>query len=86
MAERVRVVVISAILAHSAWHWMTARFAVLREYQFVWPALDASLLAGVLRGLMLLLIVLGVAWGLSGVLSRLAGRPGIAKRESGIGS
>jgi hypothetical protein len=39
-----------------------------------------------MRGLMLLLIILGVVWALSGVLSRLAGRPGIAKGESGIGS
>jgi hypothetical protein len=85
VAERVGVIIISAILAHSAWHWMTARFAVLREYRFVWPAFDASLIAGVLRGLMLLLIVLGVAWALSGVLSRLAGS-GIRKRESGISS
>ena len=72
VAERVGVIVISAILAHSAWHWMTARFAVLREYRFVMPALDANFLAGLLRGLMLLLIVLGVVWALSGVLSRLA--------------
>lgn len=81
MAERVGVIVISAILAHSAWHWMTARFATLREYRFVMPALDANFLAGVLRGLMLLLIVLGVVWALSGVLSRLA-RP-VDRRISG---
>jgi hypothetical protein len=72
MAERVGVIVISAILAHSAWHWMTARFGTLREYRFVMPALDATFLAGLLRGLMLLLIVLGAVWALSGVLSRLA--------------
>jgi hypothetical protein len=72
VAERLGVIVISAILAHSAWHWMTTRFATLREYRFVMPALDANFLAGLLRGLMLLLIVLGVAWALSGVLSRLA--------------
>ena len=75
VAERVGVVVISAILAHSAWHWMTARFATLREYRFVMPVLDASFLAGLLRGLMLLLIVIGAAWALSGVLSRLARTP-----------
>ena len=72
VAERVGVIVISALLAHSAWHWMTARFATLREYRFVMPALDATFLAGLLRGLMLLLFVLGVVWALSGVLSRLA--------------
>jgi hypothetical protein len=80
VAERIGVIIISAILAHSAWHWMTARFAVLREYRLTRPAMDAVLLAGLLRWLMLLLIVLGVAWALSGALSRLA-RP--AKRRPG---
>jgi hypothetical protein len=80
VAERMGVIIISAILAHSAWHWMTARFAVLREYRLTRPAMDALLLAGVLRWLMLLLIVLGVAWALSGTLSRLA-RP--AERRVG---
>ena len=86
VAERLGVIVISAVLAHSAWHWMAGRFAVLREYRFVWPALDATLLAGLLRGLTLLLIVLGLAWALSGALSRLArsGPPGIRNRKSGI--
>ena len=85
VAERVGVIVISAILAHSAWHWMTSRFAVLREYRFTWPALDASFVAGTLRGLMLLLIVLGAGWAVSGVLSRLARpQPAITNRESGI--
>jgi len=73
MTERTGVILISAILAHSAWHWMTARFAVLREYRMAWPAMDAGLLAGLLRWLMLLLIVLGVGWALSGALARLAG-------------
>jgi hypothetical protein len=93
VAERVGVIVISAILAHSAWHWMTSRFATLREYRFVMPALDATFLAGLLRAVMLLLIVVGAMWALSGLLSRLARpsrigtrEPGMAKPESGISS
>jgi hypothetical protein len=34
--------------------------------------LDAALLAGVMRGLMLLLIVAGAAWGLAALKGRLA--------------
>ncbi len=93
VAERVGVIVISAILAHSAWHWMTSRFATLREYRFVMPALDATFLAGLLRAAMLLLIVVGAMWALSGLLSRLARpsrigtrEPGMVKPESGISS
>jgi hypothetical protein len=88
VAERVGVIIISAILAHSAWHWMTARFAVLREYRLTRPVVDASTVAGLLRWLMLLLIVLGAGWLLSGAWSRLArtAPPGIGKREPGIGT
>ncbi|HEX6314456.1 MAG TPA: HupE/UreJ family protein [Gemmatimonadaceae bacterium] len=84
VAERVGVIVISTIIAHSAWHWMTSRFAILREYRFTAPVLDAAFIAGLLRGLMLLLIVLGVVWGLSGPFSRLARVAGTGRRDAGI--
>jgi hypothetical protein len=84
--ERLGGIIISAILAHSAWHWMSARFTVLRAYEIRWPALDAALFAGVLRGLMLLLIVIGVGWLFSGVLTRLTSPARIGNRESGIRS
>jgi hypothetical protein len=70
--ERVGGIVISAILAHSAWHWMTERAGELRQYQFSWPILDIAFLASVLRWMMLLLIVVGVGWLVSGTLGRLA--------------
>jgi hypothetical protein len=60
---------------------MTSRFAVLREYQLTWPTVDATTLAGLLRWLMLLLIVLGAGWALSGTLTRLA-RPGDPKANA----
>lgn len=84
VAERVGVVVLSAILAHSAWHWMTARVTVLRAYRIQWPAFDAAFLSGLLRALLLLLIVGGAGWLLSGVASRLGRLTGIGSRESGI--
>ena len=84
--ERMGGIVISAILAHSAWHWMSARFATLRAYEVRWPALDAALLASVMRGLLLLLIVLGIGWLVSGALTRLTQPPNIGNRESGIPS
>ncbi len=72
--ERVGGIIVSAILAHSAWHWMAERAAVLREYRFTWPVLDAATAATAMRWLMLLLIVVGVGRAMSGVWSRL-GRP-----------
>jgi hypothetical protein len=71
VAERMGTIVLSALVAHSAWHWMGDRWSVLREYRVQWPTLDLMLLASAMRGLMLLAIIGGVAWVLSGVLERL---------------
>lgn len=80
--ERMGGIIVSAILAHSAWHWMTARGSELMQYQFTRPVVDASLAAAVLRWLMLLLIVLGAGWLLSNTLARLA-RPARGDVELG---
>jgi hypothetical protein len=34
--ERIAVIVISVIVAHTAWHWMADRYAVLKEFGFRW--------------------------------------------------
>ncbi|MDQ5840132.1 MAG: HupE/UreJ family protein, partial [Chloroflexota bacterium] len=70
--ERIGIVLLSAVVAHSAWHWMSARGSTLRQYQFEWPALDAVFLAGAMRALMLVLIVAGAAWLMFGLARRLA--------------
>jgi len=72
VAERIGGILVSAIIAHSAWHWMTSRAADLRQYRFTWPSLDVATAAAAVRWLMLLLIVVGAGWALSGVWSRLA--------------
>jgi hypothetical protein len=66
-AERAATIVLSALVAHTAWHWMTERWAVLRAYQ--WPAADAATLAGVLRWITLAVIAAALVW-LFGVLRR----------------
>jgi HupE/UreJ protein len=71
--ERTGTIVLSALVAHGGWHWMTERAARLGQFPFQWPAVDAALLAGLLRWLMLLVAAAGVAWLVFGVLLR-AGR------------
>ena len=74
VAERMGTIILSAIVAHTAWHWMIDRANVLRQFRFQWPALTASLLATAVHWLLLLVILVGVAWLIFGVLSRRAGR------------
>ena len=40
VSERVGTIILSVIVAHTAWHWMVERFEVLR--QFPWPSITAE--------------------------------------------
>ncbi len=72
VAERIGTILLSALIAHTAWHWMTDRASGLREYQFQWPALNAALLASLMRASMLILILVGTVWLLYGWFGRLS--------------
>ena len=68
------VVVLSALLAHTGWHWMLDRGGQLVQYDFVMPLLDAGSLAMALRWLMLAVVVGGTLWGLQEVFEWLDDR------------
>jgi hypothetical protein len=70
VAERLGIIILSLLVGHTAWHWMTERAD--RLSQFPWPVLDASQLAAAIRWLMLLLVLAGLAWVIRGVLRRRA--------------
>ena len=71
--QRAVVIVASALVAHSGWHWMTERLTVLSAFRVVMPEFDAVLLLGVLRALLLLAVAGAVAWVMSGFIKRLGG-------------
>jgi hypothetical protein len=85
VAERVGTIILSALIAHTAWHWMTERWGQLREYDFARPTLDAAFLAAVMRGLMLLLILAGAVWLLYSIFGRMlkGGTVGETARDNG---
>ena len=59
VAERLGVIIMSALIAHVAWHWMIERGEQLAKFPF--PKIDAAFLASAMRGLMATLILaLGV--------------------------
>ena len=80
--ERMGTIILSAFVAHTAWHWMLDRGNALRQYHVEWPTLDAALLAGAMRTVMLLLIFVGLGWLLGAGVRRLAGSPS-AREVSG---
>jgi len=67
--ERIGTIILSALVAHTTWHWMTERGEIL--WRFPRPALDAAFFADAMRWLMALLILAGAVWLINGVLRRL---------------
>ena len=60
--ERAAVIVLSALVAHSAWHWTADRFAALREYRVTWPAFDAAFVVALLRGTLVATVAAAALW------------------------
>src|SRR6202022_1490999 len=42
VAERIGTIILSALVAHTGWHWMIERATYLRRFPFQWPALSAA--------------------------------------------
>lgn len=70
---RVGEIVLSVLVGHTAWHWMTERGAGFAEYDVVVPAFNAAFMAGAMRWAALALVAVGAAWLLSGLFDRARG-------------
>ena len=57
LAGRVGVIILSAVVAHTGWHWMTERADILWKTE--WPQLDAAGLATLARWVAGLLLAAG---------------------------
>ena len=62
VAERMGTIVLSAIVAHTAWHWMIERGERLMQVPFTWPELTPAFLASAMRWAMLAVVAAAVAW------------------------
>ncbi|MGB2716383.1 MAG: HupE/UreJ family protein [Vicinamibacterales bacterium] len=80
MPERIGAVVISALIAHTSWHWMTERWRILQA--FGWPALEAASLASALRWMTVMLLIGAAGWGLSAVVRQQLRRTSDAKSDA----
>jgi hypothetical protein len=68
VAERIGTILVSALVVHTAWHWLGERADQLRQHRFEWPALDLMLLVGLTRWLILVVLVACAAWLIFGVV------------------
>ena len=77
VAERMGTILLSALVAHTAWHWMLERWTVLRQFNFQWPAFDAAFFAGAMRGLILLLVLSAALWLMFGLYNKFNTQRGV---------
>ena len=89
VAERMGTIILSALVAHTGWHWMLDRARVLGQFRFEWPVLTAALLATASRWLIVLLFSGGMLWFLQQTFQCWAERGWMAfvgKFRIGVGS
>jgi hypothetical protein len=78
--ERMGVIILSALVAHTGWHWMVDRYDELAKFPF--PTLNAAFFASLMRGLMAVLILIAFLWAASGFVRRIQqGRTGTAEKR-----
>ena len=77
LPEWLGVIILSALVAHTGWHWMLERGDALAKFRF--PTIDAALLASAMRGLMAVLVLALVVWLANGVLRRWIGTGKVAR-------
>jgi hypothetical protein len=81
--ERIGTIILSALIAHSAWHWTGERWGRLR--QFAWSAPDLASLVTIVRILIILVVFSAIAWMVFNALARKAGDTAVVneRRERG---
>ncbi len=66
ISERIGTILLSALVAHTGWHWATDRGSRLLQYP--WPEFNAALLLSSVRLLMVIVAATAVTWLVFGVL------------------
>ena len=79
VAERAGTIVLSLLIGHAGWHWMTER-ARIAEMSGL-PALDLPLMLTIVRWLLALTVVGGAVWFLAGLIKKKPAEPEIAEKS-----
>jgi HupE / UreJ protein len=71
VGQRLGTIILSALVAHTAWHWMTDRGWQLSQYP--WPTMDAVALSAVIWWTISAVAMVGLLWLFSGTVRRWEG-------------
>ena len=62
VAERMGTIILSALVAHTGWHWMTERWGRLAQYRFTWPEVTLPMVVAGMRWGAGIVAVAGLVW------------------------
>lgn len=65
--ERMGILIMSVLVAHTGWHWMTDRYHILSQYEITWPTFDLTLLLNMGGWTLLILFFAGLSWWVLGM-------------------
>ena len=68
VAERTGVIILSALVAHTGWHWMLERADRLRQFRIQWPGFNAAVAAMALWWLVWILVAAALVWLVAGFI------------------
>lgn len=74
VAERMGTIILSALVAHTGWHWMIDRGSQLSQFRWQWPVITAAMLVSLMHWLMAIVFLAGLLWLVFGVLKPRAAR------------
>jgi hypothetical protein len=73
--ERIGAIILSALIAHTGWHWMGERWETLRQFRIEWPAITPMLMLTVVRWAIVVAAAAAVVWLSSVVLAGIQMQP-----------
>ena len=62
VVERTGTIILSALVAHTGWHWILERGSRLSQFRLAWPELTPALMASAMHWLMLITLAAGAIW------------------------
>lgn len=79
--ERAGVIVLSALVAHTGWHWMAERWATVAAFELGWAQLRDAVMGSGLRWMLAALILATLAWVAATRTRRVRGGVGVVAAE-----
>ena len=75
VAERMGVIILSALVAHSAWHWMAERWTTLMAYEISLPVINRAFYVSLTQWGILLIVAIATLWLMQNLFGRFFAPP-----------